>query len=123
MKFIFLFTAFFVAMFSGLIEWLTDTITVHHLANLALIVLSAFIASSATKLRLVLEKVEGILALYSKFTHPDSEKGEKLSQREKERLLEYFLSELRDLLQEFGGSIFAKVGKGVLKAVKVIGIR
>jgi len=64
-------------LFGGL-EWLSDLFTAHNLANIALLILGILIASAASQLRLVLEKVENILSVYAKYTHPDSEEGKKL---------------------------------------------
>lgn len=63
-------------LFSG-VSWMADVFTAHNLANIALVILTVIIASAASQLRLVLEKVENILALYAKYTHPDSEDGDK----------------------------------------------
>jgi len=68
-------------------------------------------------------KIENILALYTKYSHPDSEDGEKLSGVERERLFELFLRELKGLAEEFGSGIFSNVGKGVQSSIKAIGIR
>ena len=104
-------------------EWIGELLTGHNLANIALVILGLIIASAATQVRLVLEKVEAILTLYAKFTHPDSEDGEKLSEAEKQRLFELFLRELRALLNDFGSGVIAKIGGLLQKVLKATGIR
>ena len=108
---------------TGSLEWAAEFFSAHNLANIALVVLGIIIASAASQVRLILEKVESILWLYANYTHPDSEDGEKLSEAERQRLLEFFLNELRSLLKEFGPGIFAKIGKGVQATFKAVGLR
>jgi len=67
--------------------------------------------------------VENILSHYVKYTHPDSEDGENLSEAEQQRLFDLFLRELGNLLQEFGSGIFAKIGKKIQTVVKALGLR
>lgn len=109
-------------LFGGL-DWLSDLFTAHNLANIALMILGIIIASAASQMRLVLEKIENILSLYSKYTHPDSEDGKKLSETERQRLFELFLRELGSLVQEFGSGIFARIGKGIQATFKAVGLR
>jgi hypothetical protein len=104
-------------------EWIGELFTAHNLANLALVILGLIIASAATQVRLVLEKVENILTLYAKFTHPNSEDGEQLSESERQRLFELFVRELQGLVREFGSGIFAKIGKGIQYVFNTVGLR
>lgn len=105
------------------IDWLGDIFTAHNIATIALVILGIVIASAASQLRLVLEKVENILSLYAKYTHPDSEDGKKLSETERQRLFELFLRELGSVVQEFGSGIFAKIGQGIQSTIKAVGFR
>ena len=109
-------------LFTGF-DWFGDLFTAHNLANIALVILGIIIASATSQLRLVLEKVENILSVYAKYTHPDSEDGKKLSEAERQRLFDLFLRELGSLVQEFGTGIFARVGKGIQTAFKAVGLR
>lgn len=109
-------------LFGGL-DWLSDLFTAHILANIALVVLGIFIASAASQLRLVLEKVENVLTLYAKYTHPDSENGKELSNTERKRLMDLFLRELGSLVQEFGVGFFPRLGKLVQSGLKAVGFR
>lgn len=108
-------------LFSGL-DWLGEIFTPHNLANIALVILGIFVASAASQLRLVLEKIENILSLYAKYTHPDSEEGQKLSETERQRLLDLFLRELQSMLQYYRSGIFSRVGEVVQKMAKSIGL-
>lgn len=109
-------------LFTGF-DWLGDLFTAHNLANICLVILGIIITSAVTQLRLVLEKVENILSLYAKYTHPDSEDDKKLSEVERQRLFDLFLRELGSLVQEFGTGIFARMGKGIQAAFKAVGLR
>lgn len=109
-------------LFSGL-DWLGEIFTPHNLANIALVILGIFVASAASQLRLVLEKVENILSLYAKYTHPDSEDGEKRSEAERKRLLDLFLRELGSLVQEYKSGIIVKMGMGIQSALNSVGVR
>lgn len=107
----------------GGLDWLSELLTAHHLANIALVILGIFIASAASQLRLALEKVENILSLYAKYTHPDSEDGNELSDTERKRLLDLFLRELGGLVQELGVGFFPRMGKWVQSGLKAVGFR
>lgn len=104
-------------------DWFGDLFTAHNLANIALVILGIIFASAASQLRLVLEKVENILSIYTKYTHPDSEDGQKLSEAERQRIFDLFLRELGSLVQEFGTGIFARMGKGIQATIKAVGLR
>ena len=55
-------------------------------------------------------KAKKIIRLYGQYTDPKSEEESKLSPKEKKRLLDLFLHELRIVLDQFGGSILIRVG-------------
>lgn len=123
MTLLFTILAFFASwLFFGLGDFLGE-ITTHDIANIAAIVLTIAVASSAAKIRLILEEIQDIVKMYSSFTHPDSESGGKLSKTEKAKLLDHFLSRLKSMCMTFEGSIFAKIGRIVLKFVQLIGLR
>jgi len=68
-------------LFAGF-DRIGEFFTAHNLANIGLIILTVITAAVSSQLRLTLEKVENILSLYAKFTHPDSKNGENLSEAE-----------------------------------------
>lgn len=108
----FLFTA---VLFLLSTEWLTGMLTPNNLAEIGVVILGMIALSASVQIRALFEKAQNILRLYGQYTDPKSEEGSKLSPKEKERLLDLFLHELRIVIDQFGGRILVRVGGLVRK--------
>ena len=108
----FLFTA---VLFLLSTEWLTGMLTPNNLAEIGVVILGMIALSASVQIRALFEKAQNILRLYGQYTDPKSEEGSKLSPKEKERLLDLFLHELRIVIVQFGGRILVRVGGLVRK--------
>jgi|GEM_PF-726517 len=92
------------------LQWLTNILTTHNLAELGVAILGIIALSASVQLRSLFEKVQEVLQLFAQYTDPKSEEGKNLSPREKERLFDLFLHELRIVLDQFGGKMLIRIG-------------
>lgn len=91
-------------------DWLSDILTANNFAEIGVVLLGIIAVSASVQIRSLYEKAQNILRLYATYTNPKSEEGSKLSQQERERLLDLFLHELRIVIDQFGGRILIRVG-------------
>ena len=96
-------------------EWVTSLLTPNNLAEIGVVILGIIAVSASVQIRTLFEKCQEILRLYARYTNPTSEEGKKLSQQEKERLLDLFLHELRMVIEQFGGKIVIRIGGFIRK--------
>lgn len=96
-------------------DWLTEFLTPNNLAEIGVVILGMIALSASVQIRALFEKAQNILRVYGQYTDPKSEEGSKLSPKEKERLLDLFLHELRIVIDQFGGRILVRVGGLVRK--------
>lgn len=97
-------------------EWMTSLLTPNNLAEIGVVILGIVALSASVQIRILFEKTQEILHLYAQYTNPNSEEGGKLSPKEKERLLDLFLHELRIIIDQFGGKILVRTG-GIIRKV------
>ncbi|SHG40076.1 hypothetical protein SAMN05443144_12716 [Fodinibius roseus] len=113
-------TIFLTFLFTALLllttnEWIASLITPNNLAEIGVVILGMIALSASLQIRTLFEKAQDILRLYARYTNPTSEEGKKLSQQEKERLLDLFLHELRMVIEQFGGKIVIRIGGFIRK--------
>lgn len=115
----FLFTAAFILIPA---DWLSGLLAPNNLAEIGVVILGMIALSASVQIRSLFEKAQNILRLYAQYSNPKSEQGSKLSPKEKERLLDLFLHELRIVIDQFGRKILVRTG-GILKSLfkKLIG--
>ncbi|PAU94254.1 hypothetical protein CK503_08555 [Aliifodinibius salipaludis] len=97
-------------------DWLSGLLVPNNLAEIGVVILGMIALSASVQIRALFEKAQRILRLYAQYTDPKSEKGSKLSPKEKGRLLDLFLHELRITIDQFGGKILIRVG-GLIRKV------
>jgi len=91
-------------------QWITDILTTHNLAEIGAAILGIIALFASVQLRSLFEKIQEVLQLFAQYTDPKSEEGKNLSPREKERLFDLFLHELRIVLDQFGGKMLIRIG-------------
>lgn len=115
----FLFTAAFILIPA---DWLSGLLAPNNLAEIGVVILGVIALSASVQIRGLFEKAQDILRLYGQYSDPKSEEGSKLSPKEKERLLDLFLHELRIIIDQFGGRLLIRLGGFVRKVfVKLFG--
>ena len=97
-------------------DWLSGLLVPNNLAEIGVVILGMIALSASVQIRALFEKAQRTLRLYAQYTDPKSEKGSKLSPKEKGRLLDLFLHELRITIDQFGGKILIRVG-GLIRKV------
>ncbi len=97
-------------------DWLSSLLAPNNLAEIGVVLLGLIALSASVQVRDLFEKAQDILRLYAQYTDPKSEKGSKLSPKEKERLLDLFLHELRITIDQFGGRLLVRTG-GILRKI------
>ena len=108
----FLFTAAFVLIPA---DWLSGLLAPNNLAEIGVVILGIIALSASVQIRSLFEKTQEILRLYGQYSNPKSEEGSKLSPKEKERLLDLFLHELRIIIDQFGGKFLVRIGGSIRK--------
>ncbi len=101
-------------------DWLSGLLASNHLAEIGVAILGIIAMSASVQIRSLFEKVQNILRLYAQYSDPKSEQGSKLSPKEKERLLDLFLHELRITIDQFGGKILIRTGGFIQKVFNSI---
>lgn len=101
-------------------DWLSGLLAPNNLAEIGVVILGIIALSASVQIRELFEKAQDILRLYGQYSDPKSEEGSKLSPKEKERLLDLFLHELRTVIDQFGGKILVRAGGFINKALKYI---
>lgn len=91
-------------------DWLSGLLAPNYLAEIGVVILGIIALSASVQIRGLFEKAQEILRLYAQYTDPKSEKGSKLSAKERERLLDLLINELRTLIDQFGGRILIRAG-------------
>jgi hypothetical protein len=96
-------------------DWLSVLLAPNNLAEIGVVILGMIALSASVQIRSLFEKAQTILRLYAQYSNPKSEEGSKLSPKEKERLLDLFLNELRIVIDQFGGRILIRIGGFIQK--------
>jgi len=86
---------------------------------MVVVILGIIALSASVQIRSLFEKAQGILRLYRQYSDPKSEEGSKLSPKEKERLLDLLLHELRIVLDQFSGKILVRVGLFIRQTFRI----
>ncbi|SMO86729.1 hypothetical protein [Fodinibius sediminis] len=97
-------------------DWLSGLLAPNNLAEIGVVILGIIALSASVQIRSLFEKAQNILRIFAQYSDPKSEQGSKLSPKEKERLLDLFLHELRIVINQFGGRILIRVG-GLIRKV------
>jgi len=97
-------------------DWLSALLAPNNLAEIGVVILGIVALSASVQIRNLFEKAQDILRMYAQYTNPKSEEGRKLSPKEKERLLDLFLHELRILVDQFGGKLLVRLG-GIIRTI------
>ncbi|TYP93557.1 hypothetical protein LX73_1263 [Fodinibius salinus] len=96
-------------------DWLSGLLAPNNLAEIGAVILGMIALSASVQIRSLFEKAQDILRLYGQYSDPKSEQGSKLSPKEKERLLDLFLHELRIIIDQFGGRVLIRMGGFIRK--------
>lgn len=97
-------------------DWLSGLLAPNNLAEIGVVILGIIALSASVQIRSLFERAQNILRIFAQYSDPKSEQGSKLSPKEKERLLDLFLHELRIVINQFGGRILIRVG-GLIRKV------
>ncbi len=100
-------------------DWLSGLMAPNNLAEIGVVILGIIALSASVQIRGLFEKAQDILRLYVQYSDPKSEEGSKLSARERERLLDLLINELRNLIDQFGGRILIRVGGFFKKILRI----
>ena len=109
---LFLFTVVLILLST---DWLIGLLTPNNLAEIGVVILGIIALSASVQIRALFEKAQNILRLYGQYTNLKSEEGSKLSPKERERLLDLFLHELRIVIDQFGDRILIQIGGFIRK--------
>lgn len=100
-------------------DWLSGLMAPNNLAEIGVAILGMIALSASVQIRNLFEKTQDILRLYGQYSDPKSDKGCKLSAKEKERLLDLFIHELQIVLDQFGGKVLVRIGIFIRKVFNI----